>query len=46
MSNNLSQYQGTADKLNNHHLIRFRNNYQCFKYYLNNTMYYHFVIVF
>ena len=33
---NLSQFQGTVDKLNNHHLIRFRNSYQRLKYYLNN----------
>ena len=32
---NLSQYRGTVGTFNNRYLIRFRNSYQHFKYYLN-----------
>ena len=32
---NLSQYLGTVGTFNNHYLIRFKNSYQHFKYYLN-----------
>ena len=31
---NLSQYRGTGDTFNNRSLIRFRNSYQLFTYYL------------
>ena len=33
---NLSQYQETVGTFNNCYLIRFRNNYRHFKYYLSN----------
>ena len=32
---NLSQYRGTVGTFSNRYLIRFRNSYQHFKYYLN-----------
>ena len=32
---NLNQYWGTVGTFNNRYLIRFRNDYQHFKYYLN-----------
>ena len=43
---NLSQYRGAVGTFNNHYLIRFRNSYQHFKYYLNDIEFAFDIILF